>query len=222
MTHNLIADLSILIPACGIGERLGRGPKALLEIDGETLLRHLSRKALSISSEVVIAAPLRFVEQWRNEYPDCRVVAGGDTHLLSMRELVMASTRQFLINLNVAMPMMSRQLIRSVYEAACLHGVAAAYMPPDLPVAEIRNGKITRILSRHISGILQGPNAYQRGLFLKMMGQMNAQDWECQSFLEIASKQGIQIATVMGERENIKITTETDWQRAQILKDYLQ
>lgn len=221
MSTERFADLSIVIPAAGKGERLALGPKALLEIEGRSLLRWLSAKACAVSPEVIVAVPPGCVTEWSSHCPGCRLIEGGDTHLASMTRLIEAATLPWLMNLNVAMPFASIGLMREVALAARACGIAGAFLATELPVAHIEAGRVRQLHSRHETGIAQGPNAYLRAHLLSLIERADADDWQRQSFLEIALRHGLSIGAVPGEKSNLKITTPQDWRQAQLLKDHL-
>ena len=63
------ASVSFLIPAAGTGERLGMGPKGLLELQGRPLLCWLADKALQVAGEVLVAVPAEHVDEVRPCWP---------------------------------------------------------------------------------------------------------------------------------------------------------
>lgn len=221
MSQTQIEDLTIIIPAAGNGERLGLGPKALLQLDGRTLLSWVSAKAKTLAAEVIVSAPPGLTKEWERHCPGCRVIEGGETHLTSMAALAASANLPLLLNLNVAMPFASADLIRKVTNAARVNGIAGGYLPPDLPVAQINNEMVVAILSRQETAVAQGPNAYQRKLLLAIFAQADEIDWRRQSCLEIAMRYGYTIAAVTGERNNIKLTTIEEWKLAQHYKEFL-
>jgi 2-C-methyl-D-erythritol 4-phosphate cytidylyltransferase len=222
MNPSPIPGLCIVIPAAGLGRRLGLGPKALLPLGDHSLLHWVSAKARTLAAEVIVAAPPDATEQWARHCPQCRVIAGGETHLQSMAKLIQAATLPWFMNINVVMPFASTDLIRRVVAAAKVSGIAAAILPVDLPVARISHGAIVSLLPRQETAIAQGPNAYLRDHLLSLIDRADASDWQRQSFLEIAMRHGYPITAVPGEPTNIKITNQEDWQRAQHLKEFLQ
>lgn len=221
MSTARVDDLSVVIPAAGDGERLGLGPKALLPLAGQPLLRWISAKARALSPEVIVAVPPGCLKTWAAHCPGCRLIEGGATHLASMTRLIEAATLPWLMNLNVSMPFTPLALMHAVAAAAKAEGIAGAFLPLELPLANIVAGKVTQLLPRQQTGIAQGPNAYRRQILLDLIARADAEDWRRQSFLEIALRHGHAIATVPGVKTNIKITTPEDWRQAQLLKEYL-
>ena len=217
----MIQDLSIIIPAAGQGERLGLGPKAMLVLADRTLLHWLSAKARSIASEVIVAVPPGCMETWASECQNCRIIEGGTTNLQSVALLARSATLPWVMNLNVSMPFLSLDLIQAVANAAKANDIAGAFLASDLPVAQLKDGVVSKLLSRHESGIAQGPNAYRRELLLSLIEVADAEDWRSQSFLEVAMRHGYPISAVPGQKSHIKITSPEDWIIAQQLTQHL-
>ncbi|MER3557304.1 MAG: 2-C-methyl-D-erythritol 4-phosphate cytidylyltransferase, partial [Thermus sp.] len=49
-------EVSVLLPAAGLGERLGQGPKAFLKVGGRTLLDWVL-DTFSFADEILVALP---------------------------------------------------------------------------------------------------------------------------------------------------------------------
>jgi 2-C-methyl-D-erythritol 4-phosphate cytidylyltransferase len=211
MSTDMPSDLSILVPAAGQGDRLGLGPKALLRINGRSLLSWLAAKALRCSDEVIVAAPPGRCGEWEAECPGCRVVPGAGTHLASLARLVREAGRPWVLNVNVSMPFVSEHMIREVAAAARSTGAAGAFLEPDIPVAELEAGVLRGFRPRQGIGLAQGPNAYDRALLLSILDKADEQDWSQQSLLQVVTRHGVRVTAVKGERRHIKITDETDW-----------
>lgn len=214
-------DLSILIPAAGVGERLGLGPKALLTLNGEPLIVWITRKALKLSSEVIITAPPGMHSMFRALCPDCIIIDGGDTRQSSVENLAKRATRPYVIIHDVARPFVSLQLFIDVYNKAREAGCAGTFLTPDIPVAVIEQGLVVKGYRRDQVGVFQGPQAFRRDILLDIVAKANQYNWDEQSTLQLALRAEIPIAVVEGEKNNIKLTTPEDWQLAHYLKEHL-
>lgn len=221
--------LSIIIPAAGQGARLGLGPKALLELNGHSLLYWVSKKALQLASEVIVAIPSNALPaHWEAHCTGCQIIAGGDSHLDTMSRLVKHCTQEWVMNMNIAMPFTSRALARRVADAVMLQDneagkarIAAAFLDIDLPVARQQKQQIHELMAQGELGICSGPNCYSRQLLCDLIASADAQDWQQQSFLQIAMRHGHAIHSVPGDKSNIKITQLEDWKFAQHLQELL-
>jgi len=217
--HN---DLSILIPAAGTGERLGQGPKALLELSGKPLITWVTQKALKLSSDVIVTTPPNLLDQFSELCPDCRCFPGGATRQESVFLLLKEAIRDWVLIADVARPFVSLNLYNRVLASAKKSGVAGAFLAPDIPIARISNRRVTETFKRTEIGIYQLPHAFSRSLLLDTYKLADLNHWEEQSTLELAIRANHEVIAVPGEKTNIKLTTREDWQLAQLLTEYLK
>lgn len=197
------------------------GPKALLELAGAPLLTWVSRKALRLGADVVVAVPSGCVAKYAVLCPGCRVIEGGETRQKSVDALLQLSSLDYVLVVDVARPFASLALYQSVLEAVIDTGAAGAFQQPDVPVAHIVDGRVERSFQRNEVGIFQSPQAFSRNLLKKVMQQANSSGWEEQSTLQLVLRAGLEIRAVAGEKHNIKLTTPEDWRIAQQFTEYL-
>lgn len=215
-------DTTILVPAAGSGERLGLGPKALLELAGKPLVTWVTQKLLSLTDAVVVAAPPGDVAAVADAAAGCICVAGGETRQDSIGLMLPHAGREYVMLADVARPFISRELFISVLEAARERGVGAAFLQPNVPVAEIIDNEIQRAIPAKQAGLFQAPHAFTRQILIRIYEQAARYDWRTQSTLELAIKNGENIAIVEGEQVNIKLTTTEDWRMAHYMLEFLQ
>lgn len=219
-----IADthLAVLVPAAGMGLRLGLGPKAFLEIDGRPLLAWLAKKLLRVANEVVIAVPPGDVERAQSMCPGCTCIGGASSRQETVELLLQASSSPVVLIQDLARPFCSADLVRSVGEAALVHGVAGAFWNPNVPVARIGEGQLVeQAWPAAGMAVFQAPQAFQRAVLVRTFKLARDHEWRTQSTLELVLAAGESVFAVPGEVQNIKITTLQDWQLAQHLKAYL-
>ena len=128
-------DVSFLVPAAGIDQRLGMGPKAFLELRGRPLLCWIADKALQVAGEVLVAVPADRVDAAAELLPGCRVIAGGGSRHDSVARLARAATGEWCMVHDAARPFASVALFRGVLAAARGSGCAGAFLDPEVPVA---------------------------------------------------------------------------------------
>lgn len=211
-------DVTIIIPAAGMGERLGLGPKALLEINGKPLLFWVTEKALEITDQVIVSAPKNQLEQFKTLCPKCLIVEGGSTRQESIEILVNACKTSYVLIHDAARPFASKELFLRVIDKAKETGSAGAFLKPDIPVALIQNDTVVKDFHKHEIGIFQSPQAFLRDTLIKVISASHHFGWQEQSTLQLLLRAQIPVAVVDGEKNNIKLTTPEDWQVAQHLK----
>lgn len=215
-------DVTVVIPAAGIGQRLGLGPKALLELNNEPLIVWVTKKALLLSDDVVVAVPPGYLEIFRQLCPQCRCIDGGATRQETVARLLLAADRDWLVLVDVARPFFSGNLMSSVWSAAKETGAAGAFLSPDVPVALLSGDRVARDFRPDEVGVLQSPQAFSRALLQTVYEEAVRRQWEEQSTVQLFLRAGHAVRAVPGEKTNIKVTTPDDWRLAQVLTDYLQ
>ncbi|MDD2734509.1 MAG: 2-C-methyl-D-erythritol 4-phosphate cytidylyltransferase [Desulfuromonadaceae bacterium] len=218
-------DISALVPAAGEGMRLGLGPKAWLTFDDRPLLFWVTQKLASLAEEIVVAVSpddVVIAEKLLSEFGDSvRVLAGGASRQETVARLVDAAQKPIVLIQDVARPFATNKLISTVCAEAFNCGGAAAFLPPEVPVAKIQGGWVTEYFSAGEVGIFQAPQAFERTRLQKIMLQASASSITKQSTAQLWLDAGCPLRVVPGEKTNIKLTTPEDWIMAQSLKEYL-
>lgn len=215
-------DVSFLVPAAGIDQRLGMGPKGFLALRGRPLLCWIADKALQVAGEVLVAVPADRVDAAAELLPGCRVIAGGGSRHDSVARLARAATGEWCLVHDAARPFASVALFRGVLAAARGSGCAGAFLDPEVPVARIGGGLVLEGFDRDQVGVFQAPQAFARALLLDLFAQAEAAGRRPQSTLQLALHAGVPVAAVPGEKHNIKLTTPEDWRHAALLEDHLR
>ena len=210
------ADVSVLIPAAGSGQRLGLGPKARLELHGRPVIEWVCDKARQLGDEILVACPAGV-----DAPPGCVRVEGGATRQQSVDTLVRAASRPWVLLWDGARPFGSVQLAQAVLQQTARTGAAGAFLLNEVPVGQVEQGRLARALSAGSVAAFQTPLAFRRELLLTTMNQAAAQGWEAQSIVELALRAGHEVSMAAGEKLNIKLTTADDWELAQHLRGLL-
>ena len=214
-------DVHILIPAAGMGERLGLGPKALLRLKDIPLVVWVVQKARKITNNITISAPADYKMLFEQLCPDCQIIVGGSTRQESIKKLVATSSCEIVLIHDVARPFASVNLFYEVIAATKKYGCAGAFLQPEVPTALIEKGKVIQSFQHHQIGLFQAPQAVYRKDLLAVIDLADAQQWQEQSTMQLMLRAGKNVHCVPGEKYNIKLTTPEDWQIAQALTGHL-
>jgi 2-C-methyl-D-erythritol 4-phosphate cytidylyltransferase len=219
----LRGDVAVLVPAAGIGSRLGPGtPKALREIAGAPLLVHAVRRLCRAEGVacVVIAAPAGRAEEVRAlvepEAPSgvtLLVVDGGPTRGESVYAALSAAPAK--------------------YPVVLVHDAARAFAPPDLvervaaavrsghdaviPVLAVvdtvkevdADGRVVRTLDRTALRAVQTPQGFRREVLLaahRAAGVANGVTDDA----GLVEHLGVAVFCVPGAEAALKITRPSD------------
>jgi len=221
--RQLRGDVAVLVPAAGLGLRLGPGgPKALRLLGGEPLLVHAVRRLSSAPCVgcVVVAAPadgVDAVQTLLSPYP-VTVVAGGATRQASVAAALAVVPEGYEIILvhDAARALASAELFERVAEA--VRGGQDAVVPV-LPVIDTIKqvdavGAVLGTVDRSVLRAVQTPQGFRRDV-LEAAHAAAVDDHTDDAGL--AEKLGIRVTTVDGEEAALKITRPLDLALAELL-----
>ncbi|WP_426509349.1 2-C-methyl-D-erythritol 4-phosphate cytidylyltransferase [Dactylosporangium sp. McL0621] len=210
-------DVAVLVPAAGMGVRLGPGgPKALRLLGGEPLLVHAVRRLALAPSVgcIVIAAPADSVESVAEllaPVAPVTVVPGGATRQASVAAALAAVPERFDIVLvhDAARALTPPELVESV--AAAVRGGHGAVIPV-LPVVDTikqvsDSGEVVATVDRSSLRAVQTPQGFRRDVLVK--AHESALD-EHTDDAGMAERIGITVFTVPGAEAALKITRPFD------------
>jgi 2-C-methyl-D-erythritol 4-phosphate cytidylyltransferase len=227
--HPLRGDVTVLVPAAGLGTRLGPGgPKALRRLGGVALLVHAVRRLAAAPSvgSVVVAAPVGRVaevevllaEQIPPSGVRVDVVEGGLTRQLSVAAALAAAP--------------------GGYRIVLVHDAARAFTPPDLVervVAAVRSGHeavipvlavvdtikqvdesghVIATIERSTLRAVQTPQGFRREVL--EAAHRAAVDAHTDD-AGLVEKMGVRVFSVPGAEAALKITGPTDLAIAELL-----
>jgi len=133
----VLPKVALLIPAAGSGERFGAPiPKALVQLNGRTLIEHAVLNLGPIATQIIVAAPVGFEADFQKILGDSViVVTGGSTRTKSVKialESISPETEYVLVH-DAARPLASSELGQRVIDALAAGDVAVI---PALGVAD--------------------------------------------------------------------------------------
>lgn len=219
-----MGHVAALIVAAGSGDRLpGNTPKQLRLIAGRPMVAWSVERMASagISSIVVVATP-GHEDETRAAVGGATVVAGGDTRQVSVWNglgALPAGASHVLVH-DAARPCVSRELIDRV--VAALSNCAAVV--PSVPVVDTlvreANGRVEAIVDRnHVAGV-QTPQGFSVALLRRAHEAARRREFVSSDDGSLVLAIGEPVATVPGERNNIKVTFTEDLRVAEaILND---
>ena len=135
--RSLLPKVALLIPAAGSGERFGAPiPKALVQLNGRTLIEHALLNLGPVATQIIVAAPAGYEDKFREILGDAvTVVTGGSTRTKSVKIALESidSEIEFVLVHDAARPLASGELGERVIAALAAGDVAVI---PALNVAD--------------------------------------------------------------------------------------
>lgn len=204
--------VAALIPAAGRGERLGRGPKALVEVAGESLLQRALRAFAGQVDEIVVALS---PEMAGLPLPaGVRAVWGGATRQASVYELLRATEADIVLVHDAARPFLSRRVIADVVAAVQEAGAASVVTHVADTLIETAGGGV---VDRQRLRAVQTPQGFRRRLVLEAHARALEKGYEATDDAGLVRALGHEVALVEGSSWLMKVTSPADLELAEAL-----
>ena len=204
--------VAVIIPAGGSGERLGaKIPKALVQLAGKTLIEHAVAQMAPVASQIIVAAPAGYEEQFQQLLgSEVTVVTGGLTRTLSVKKALahVDKGNEFILVHDAARALASTDLALRVIDS--LRAGEKAVIP-GLPVVDTikrvdTDNYVTKTPTRSKLRAIQTPQGFARKVLIK--AHSSADDVTDDSGL--VEDRGVDVKVILGEDRALKITTMSD------------
>jgi 2-C-methyl-D-erythritol 4-phosphate cytidylyltransferase len=208
-----------IIAAAGSGTRLGLGSKALVPLNGRTMLSRVVELFLSLDEvdRLAVVGPPSLLERARLEVETLQprkpvsVCAGGETRQQSVRcGLAVLGECDYVLVHDAARPMASAALVRRVLAAAVETGAAFPGLPPRDAVKRVEGGRLVESLDRSQIVLAQTPQAFSYSLLARAHFEAADSGLVGDDDAQLVAAGGHPVAVVEGEQTNIKLTTSED------------
>ena len=201
-----------IIAGAGMGHRLGADiPKALIQIDGVTLIERAFAALSPVVDEIVITAPAGYEDQFRAIVGDsATVITGGvlrsDSVNVALKSLS-PSTKYVLVH-DAARALATSELAERV-----LHGLTSgeSAVIPALSVVDTikevdRDGYVRSTTDRSILRSIQTP----QGFSVEVLKRAHEASEDATDDAALVEALGVKVKTIPGEARAMKITNPED------------
>lgn len=220
--------LAVIIPAGGSSTRFGSN-KLLGELGGSTVIaRTLEAFAnLDFVAQIMVPAPpgQGSMTVLRSDgLPPLKTCASGASRAESVRRglIEIDEPIEWVAIHDAARPLVSKQLIERVFEAARKHGCAAPALPVSLTVKQAAGplpARVEKTVPRHQLWAMQTPQIMRRDALLEAYIRCPINLSEVTDDVQLLELAGQEVWLVEGEERNLKITTPLDLTVAQAILD---
>ncbi len=232
-----MANVGIIIPAAGIGQRFGgQVPKQYQILGGiPIIVRSLyAMRAAFPGAPIVVAADQRWISHLNELLAQHRLTSavaiteGGATRQESVAQALIHSqldATELIIIHDAVRPLASAALAQRVADAASGAGAAVPVIPPKDTVKLLSgdDGRVETTLPRSRIGLAQTPQAFHRDILIEAHQEAQHDHFEGTDDASVVEYAGFPVTTIEGEENNIKITTPLDWVIAEhLLNIYAQ
>jgi 2-C-methyl-D-erythritol 4-phosphate cytidylyltransferase len=226
-------NVSVIIPAAGLGTRMGReksgvSRKQFMLLDGAPILIHTIRKFLRCPSvkEIVIALRAEDMEWARGlvhqEHPSkpVRFVEGGDSRQASVENALatVAPGTELVAVHDAVRPFIDPEIVERVIAEAAQSGAAIVGIVPVDTVKQIhRKDKVKSTLPREHLVMAQTPQVFRFDLLKEAFASARADQFTGTDEASLVERlERIDVSVVQGSDRNIKITKPTDMELAHL------
>ena len=207
--------VAALIPAAGAGTRLGRGRKALVEVNGKSLLKRSVKAFENQVDEVVVAVSPEMCEEVKRQLGDrVKVILGGETRQASVRNLLNATDADLVLIHDAARPFLSTRVIQEVIREVEHMGAASVVMNVADTLIQAETGKV---VDRQKLRAVQTPQGFKREVIVKAHQNALAKHIEATDDAGLVRLLGHPVALVEGNQWLMKVTTPADLEIATAL-----
>ena len=227
--------VSVIIPAAGLGTRMGRGApekegisrKQFMLLNGSPILVHTIRKFVScdLINEIVVA--LRGDDlAWANELfaaqhfaKPVHAVEGGESRQQSVENaLASLSADTDLVAVHDAVrPFIEREAIEKVINEAASTGAAIIGIVPVDTVKQVHRNKVRATLPRERLILTQTPQVFRLDLLRQAFEQARKDLFVGTDESSLVERlEQVEVSVVLGTDRNIKITKPSDMELARL------
>ncbi|MFQ5559733.1 MAG: 2-C-methyl-D-erythritol 4-phosphate cytidylyltransferase [Nitrospinota bacterium] len=218
--HKTIKTVAI-IPAAGIGRRMGGVKKQFLEIDGTPVITEtLTKFELSGNIDTVIPVirgedltHFKTAILGANSFSKIHeVVVGGEERQVSVSNaLERAGGYDIILVHDGVRPFVTVDMINNAVDQAKIHGAVVTAIPLKDTIKEVScSGQVVKTLDREALFRIQTPQAFKRELLMSAFTEAKKKGitgTDESSLLEVL---GFPIKVIPGAEFNLKITTQDD------------
>jgi 2-C-methyl-D-erythritol 4-phosphate cytidylyltransferase len=195
--------------------RLGQGPKAFLQIAGQSLLQHVVNLVSQRVGRILVAVPADHLELAEVQLEGrAEVHLGGTTRLATLAGLLEKSSESFVVIHDAARPFTSLNVLTEVIEAGRIHRAAAACRSIKVPVARVENGFTKSAIAPSHGAMFETPQAFHREVLERTFRYAREHQVKDEALSELAIRAGISFRVIADSEWNFKITTPLDWEIA--------
>jgi 2-C-methyl-D-erythritol 4-phosphate cytidylyltransferase len=219
-------DLAVILPAAGLSARFAAEKDKLLEpLCGRPVIVHSLYAFLERRDVTLIIIPTRRPDVLADQIPRdqrIKICGGGSCRAESVRSGLarVPETIEWVAVHDAARPLVSQKLIDETFATAQERGAAVPALPVNLTIKEAPAplpARVRRTVSRHELWAMQTPQIMRRSDLADAFDRCMLPLPQVTDDVQLLELIGREVWLVSGEERNIKITTPTDLQIAEVL-----
>jgi 2-C-methyl-D-erythritol 4-phosphate cytidylyltransferase len=206
-----------IIVAGGTGQRFGSQlPKQFILLKGLPILMHTIKAFYAFDSDIsfIVTLPPDFIDLWKSLCEQYKfkvthtIVSGGETRFHSVKNGLDSIENDGLVAIHDAVrPLVSRDTIERCYATAKLKGNAIPVISLNDSIRELQGDNSIQV-NRDTYVMVQTPQVFEIGSIKTAYRQGYSPEFTDDA--TVLEKTGKRIILVEGNKENIKITNQSD------------
>lgn len=226
--------VSVIIPAAGLGTRMGRSApekegisrKQFMLLHGSPILIHTIRKFVSSSLVTEIVVALRADDlAWASDLfknqglaHTVRLVEGGETRQQSVENALgtINDDTELVAVHDAVRPFVEREVIEKVIREAAETGAAIVGIVPVDTVKQVHRNKVRATLPRERLILTQTPQVFRLDLLRKAFEKARQDLFIGTDESSLVERLEVEVSVVLGTDRNIKITKPSDMDLARL------
>lgn len=211
-----MSTFSVIITAGGIGKRMGaKLPKQFMLIKERPLLMYTIEQFYHFDSkaQIILTLPEDWKAYWEQLIQEQdfriphRIIVGGKERYDSIKNALEFCAGEYIMVHDGVRPLVSVETLKTCAIAVRKKGAVVPVVPVNESI-RIVEGESTKAVDRSVFRIVQTPQCFESNVLKKAYEQeFHVGITDDAGLVE---ESGVEIHTVKGNVENIKITTKTD------------
>jgi 2-C-methyl-D-erythritol 4-phosphate cytidylyltransferase len=227
--------VSVILPAAGLGTRMGRAVpekagtsrKQFMLLDGSPILLHTIRKFASSPAVAEIVVALRAEDMdWVRELlrvekfgKPVRVVEGGDSRQASVENALatLGSGTELVAVHDAVRPFIEHSVLEKVFAEAEETGAAIVGIVPVATVKQVHRNKIRQTIPRERLILAQTPQVFRFDLLKTAFAKAREDGFAGTDESSLVERlDQVEVSVVPGNDRNLKITKPSDMDLARL------
>ena len=216
-------QISVIIPAAGLGTRMGGIKKPYMELAGKPILAHTLcafQRCSLVDSIIIVTAKgdeSRCAQDVVTAYgidKPLSVVTGGITRQESVYNALieLSSNTDIVVIHDAVRPLLTEDMIIQSINGAKHYGSAIVAVPVKDTIKESDDDRfVAKTLDRRKLWAIQTPQTFKYDLILKAHLYARENNIQATDDAFLVEQMGQKVKLIMGSYENIKITTPDDF-----------
>lgn len=218
----------VIIAAAGQGKRMSlEVNKIFVELNNKPIIIYSLEKFIEekwVDEIVIVANPqeIAVVKQLLKKYNmDIHiVVSGGTERQMSIRNGLAHINSKYVMIHDAARPFISSEKLNNLYKEVQNSNAAVLGVPAKDTIKQIdKYNKIKCTLERESLWLIQTPQAFGRSILKEAFEKAEKENFLGTDDSSLVERLGIEVQVIMGDYQNIKITTPEDLILAQAIID---